>query len=426
MRIALDLSVVQTPHRMRGIGATAINFVNNLSEQSKQDHQFIIFLYEDGQDEALQLFNLNDVKYEIALVPPIKRANYSLPGRLKIINGFINNYKKLRTVHRGDRRFNSSNIDVFIQFDQLGPLPSTRKIKKVRILYDVIPYVLANDYLWSYSIARKHGDSRKSALRKHIHRILYKVKTRAAAKQADILISISEHTKKDFEKYLGIKRKRIHTIHLGVNTKTNIASEYPGFNEYSENSWGYLPKKIDLRDKPFLLFVGGADPRRRLNDLVAAFNNLRAEGKDIRLVLAGDTMTGARSIPVIETQKYIYNSSYVKDVVFLGFIDENQKDWLYQNTLAFVYPSIYEGFGLPILEAMQYGAPVITYNNSSISEIAGDAAIYVEDGYLGIREKSEQLLSDSSIAQRYAKKGKKQAEMFTWESTVTKIISLLV
>lgn len=426
MRIALDLSVVQTPHRMRGIGATAINFVNNLSNEAKKDHQFIIFLFEEKSDEALGLFNLEGVNYEVRFISPHKRVSYPLPGRLKIINGIINNLKKLTVVYTGSKEFDVSNIDSFLQFDQTGPLPSTRKINKARILYDVIPYVLESDYLWTYVTARKHGDSRKSAIRKHLHRVLYKIKTKAAAKQADILISISEHTKADFEKYIGLNPKRIQTVHLGVVQKSKASKEYPEFNEYVENSWGYLPKKIDLREKPFLLFVGGADPRRRLNDLMAAFNNLRAEGNDIRLVLAGDTMTGARSIPVTETQKYFINSSYISDVSFLGFIDESQKDWLYQNALAFVYPSIYEGFGLPVLEAMQYGTPVITYSNSSIPEIAGDVALYVNDGYLGIRKKAKQLLDDPSISKDLAKKSKNQAELFSWESTVTKILSLLV
>jgi glycosyltransferase involved in cell wall biosynthesis len=427
MRIALDLSVIQTPHRMRGIGATALNFVNNLSEDAKKEHQFIIFLYHEGQDEALQLLNLSGMEYRVELIAPAKTSSYRLPGRLRIINGLINNFRKLATIYRGDERFNGlTDIDAFLQFDQLGPLPSARKIKKARILYDVIPYVLGDDYLWSYSVARKYGDSRKSALRKHVHRVLYKVKTRAAAKQADVLISISEHTKRDFEKYMGIKPKNIDVVHLGINDKKSVSKNYPEFKEYAPNSWGYLPKPIDLREKPFLLFVGGADPRRKLNHLVAAFNNLRGEGNDIRLILAGDTMTGARSIPVLETQKYISHSSYIEDIVFLGFIDEAQKDWLYQHAVAFVYPSVYEGFGLPVLEAMRYGTPVITYDNSSISEIAGDAALFTKD-FQGIAENVRKLIrySDEDRSKTYSKLGIRQAQKFSWAQTSTSITNLL-
>lgn len=164
------------------------------------------------------------------------------------------------------------------------------------------------------------------------------------------------------------------------------------------------------------MFVGGADPRRRLVDLVAAFNNLRAQGHDIKLVLAGDTMLGAFMVPHLELQEYLKHTSYLDDIHFVGFVNDAQRDWLYQNALAFVYPSLYEGFGLPILEAMQYGTPVVSYNNSSISEISGDAAIIVND-YYNIVEVVNKLLTDTEQYKRLVSAGKKQAAKFSWQET---------
>lgn len=424
MRIGLDLSVIQTPHRMRGIGATAINFVNNMPEDLKKQHTFVIYLYKDEQEAALELLDLSGMNYTIQNLQEAAFVKLTLPGRLNIINGMLSNFQKVLNIFSGDPRIqNLDNIDAFLQFDQMAPLPKAKHIKTALILYDIIPYVMEADYLWTYRTARRHSDSRKSAVRKHVHRYLYKFKTRAIAKSADVLIAISQHTKDDFIKHLGIKTSRIEVVHLGISQLPISANDKtPEFKEYLENSWGYFPKPINLTDKPFLLFVGGADPRRKLNDLVAAFNNLRAEGKNIRLVFAGDTMKGPHAIPIIETQKYIASSSYLDDIVFLGFVDENQKAWLYQNTMAFIYPSIYEGFGLPVLEAMQYGAPVITYSNSSITEIVGDAAITAKS-FLDIKNNVDLLLNDINLRKNMSNQGIQHAKNFSWETTAKNFIA---
>lgn len=425
MKIGLDLSVIQTPHRMRGIGATAINFVNNLSDELKKQHEFVIYLYEAGQAEALELLVLTGLRYEIRYLVPDTPFMLKLPGRLKIINGLLNNVKKVASIYTGDPRIKDlSDVDSFLQFDQSAPLPRSSNIKTALILYDIIPYVLESYYLWSYKTARRLQDSRKSALRKHMHRVLYKFKLKAVAKRADALIAISKHTKDDFVKYLKLPASRIQVVHLGIKTRSPEKAKYPEFKKFIENAWGYFPKPIDLREKPFLLFVGGADPRRRINDLVAAFNNLRAQGQDMRLVMAGDTMKGPHAIPIMETQKYLADSSYLDDIVFLGFITEEQKNWLYQNALAFIYPSVYEGFGLPILEAMRYGTPVITYDNSSIREIADDAVLYAQD-YLSIMDNVKQLIDDKTVRGRLAKSGTMQASKFSWASTARDIVECI-
>jgi glycosyltransferase involved in cell wall biosynthesis len=425
MNIGLDLSVIQTPHRMRGIGATAINFVNSLPAELKQQHKFVIYLYPEGRDEAIKLLGLEGMDYEIRDLEPLKPLHFNLPGRLKILNGLLNNAKRLLNIYTGDPRVdNLTDVDTFLQFDQNSPLPRSRHVKTALILYDIIPYVMESEYLWTYKTGRKQADSRKSAFRKHIHRSLYKFKTKAVTKRADILIAISQHTKNDFIKYFGLKDSQIQVVHLGIKPSGQKEILYPGFNHYIENSWGYFPKPIDLTDKPFLLFVGGADPRRRLNDLVAAFNNLRAQGIDIRLVFAGDTMKGPHAIPILDTQKYIASSSYLDGMVFLGFISEDQKGWLYQNSLTFVYPSIYEGFGLPVLEAMGYGTPVITYSNTSLQEISQDAALYASN-YLDIYDQVKTLLTDHSLRKKLRATGLAQSQKFLWEKTSSKIIGLL-
>ena len=146
---------------------------------------------------------------------------------------------------------------------------------------------------------------------------------------------------------------------------------------------------------------------------------------DINLVLVGDTMLGETNIHNDTVRDYLKkNSSYNGDIYFLGYVDQSSLEWLYEHALAFVYPSTYEGFGLPILEAMRYGTPVVTYSNTSIYEVAGEAALYA-DGYLGIAEAVTRLLGDSNLRKKYASLSKNRAGNYKWENTATEIVTLL-
>lgn len=135
-------------------------------------------------------------------------------------------------------------------------------------------------------------------------------------------------------------------------------------------------------------------------------------------------MFGPTQVANPSLQAYLSDTAYPDDILFLGFTDDNTKDWLYENALAFVFPSVYEGFGLPVLEAMRYGTPVITYNNSSISEIAGDAALYA-DGALGIAEGVRSLLADDHLRKHLAQAGMKQVSSFSWRKTVNSILDVI-
>lgn len=427
MNIGLDLSVIQTPHRMRGIGATAINFINSMPKEVKQAHTFVLFLEKDGETEALSLLKLEGLTYEVRYLSKAKLVRLPLPRKLRLITSALNVALKLYEGRIGDPRITEiSDLDAYLQFDQMQALPRrNRKVKFGIIMYDLIPYVMETEYLWNYWTARERGCSRKGAIRKALLRRRYIHQVQLAGKRADLLFAISEYTKHDLVKYAGIPAKKIIVTHLGIDqslpakAKTDVH-----FSREIENSWGHFPQKTVLDDKPFLLFLGGADPRRKLIDLFAAYNNLKAQGYDIRLVLAGDTMQGPKSLPTAELQKYVSGDSYNDDIYFLGFVSDEQREWLYNNALALVYPSVYEGFGLPILEAMRYGTPVITYKNTSIEEVAGDAALFAHDSNT-IKMAVDRLMSDSSMRKAMQTAGKRQAQAFAWSDTVNKIVKRL-
>lgn len=379
--IGIDLTPIQGPHRMRGVGATAINIMRHLSDKDQKGRHFVLYLYDQDKQGALDLVNAEHLlSYEVRIVEPAQ----PLPPSITTKAGLLHAPTRLRNaiINRrlGDRRITHlDDIDVFLQFEQ-DVLPP-RGVRSVVVAYDLIPYVLEDDYLWNYQTARhKHHYSRRGALKAHLKRSLYLSKIKAVMNRAKKIVAISEHTKQDFVKYLGLSQNKIEVVHLGVSEHDAKTQQKPkSVERYVSSSWGDVKITTPLPDTPFLLFVGGADPRRKLADLVFAFNLLRAQGHHLHLVLAGDTMLGPNSIPNDEARRALLSSSYLDDIHMLGFVDEPTREWLYQNTLAFVYPSTYEGFGLPILEAMHYGSPVITYKNSSIAEIGGDKAIYVSD-----------------------------------------------
>lgn len=426
--IGIDLTPIQGPHRMRGVGSTVINVLLHVSKEDKAQHRFVFYTHEEGRDEALKLIDAKSFPgHEVRNVAPAR----PLPPSIKTPQGLAHLPRRIKELlidrKLGTKRITElDGIDTFLQFEQDVVPPSPDKVRSTAVAYDLIPYVLESDYLWSYTTARKaHNYSRRGALKAQVKRTLYLATIRSAMQRAHKVIAISEHTKKDFMKYVGIPSEKISVCHLGVSDKKVTKQAKPSSVErYVGTSWGDVKISTKLPDTPFLLFVGGADPRRKLADLVHAFNLLRAQGHDLHLVLAGDTMLGPNSVPNDEARKALLGSSYLDDIYQLGFVNDATREWLYQNALAFVYPSRYEGFGLPILEAMRYGTPTLTYRNSSLQEIADSLAIFASDPVAIQRSVSELLKSgkDPSLAKSVSA----QASRFTWKSTSKNIVSKIL
>jgi len=396
MTIGLDLSSLQGPHRMRGIGYTLLNFINNISAADREKHAFVFYAYPSSDEKSpLNILNLEGMNYEIRELKHRRKITKQLPGRLNLFVSALNQLIELKDLYFGDSRIKDlSGVNFFLQTDQSQHLPRRKwGLRKGLVIYDIIPYVLEWEYLWNYATARQRGFSRKAALRVHARRWLYGHKIKVNTRRAKTLFSISEHTKQDFVNYLGTASKKIVVTPLGVNVTMDHSKENTSLKHYVKTSWGYVRRALTLDpDTHFVLYVGGADRRRRLDDLVSAFNILRAQGHDFKLLLAGDSMQGPENISTEEIQYAFKMSSYKEDVIFMGFIDDTTRDWLYSHARAFVFPSRYEGFGLPVLEAMSYGTPVISYKNAATIEVAGDAPVYV-DGLEGLVDSLRSLLS---------------------------------
>lgn len=425
MKIGIDLSVLQSHHKYRGIGSVIVNFLNNLDEKDKKKYSFVFFVEEKDQDEAFEQLTLDGVKYETRILVNKKYA--ALPGPLNIIPKAFHKAQGFAQYYTGDPRLSRAtlkDIDHFIQFDQNRKLPSGASRSNVLFLHDIIPYVMESDYLWSFKTARLNGRSFKGSVKFAFLRFQYVSRIKINARRADILLANSQHTKSDFVNHLGIPAKKIVVTPLGMNISTSKTAD-PQLSSYRSTMWGDVKTPLDALKKPYLLFVGGTDHRRKMTDLLAAFNNLRARGHDISMIISGDAVKGVKDIKNPVMKKYLEeNTSYADDTHLIGYITNDQRDWLYQHALAFVFPSVYEGFGLPVLEAMSQGAPVITYNNTAIAEAAGDKALFAT-GPLDIIDHVETLLEKPSFRETISKEGRAHAEQFTWSKTKDGILRAL-
>lgn len=421
MRIGIDISPLQSGHRMRGIGSVVINFINNLDDEARQKNSFIFYTVRNRDKDiskALKLLNLEGLNYEISYIDAPPEAHITrLPKLIRIPLKIFKKFIELRRFNYG-ARVGRQDIDVFLHTDQSLSLPRFSEAKKIMIAYDIIPYVMEWDYLWSYDTARVKGLSIKSAIKCQLRRWLYMTKLKSNVRRADHVLSISQHTKEDLQKFLKTPPNKITVTPLGVNLPSPRQNTKPSLARYYQTSWGYFPKPFQLDTQtPFILFVGGADRRRRLEDLITAFNHLRAQGQPLKLILAGDSMQGPENISTLEIQNTLKQSSYLDDIIFLGFVDEDVRDWLYKNALAFIYPSKYEGFGLPVLEAMIYGCPVICYRNGAVEEVAGNRPIYAEDQN-DLRQNIEKLLaSTKKEVEDIRQNNIEHAKKYSWNKT---------
>jgi glycosyltransferase involved in cell wall biosynthesis len=228
-------------------------------------------------------------------------------------------------------------------------------------------------------------------------------------KKADVIIADSYATKKDIIEYFGIREEKIRVIHLGVESRFCPIENVDEFR--LENS---LPSKM-------ILNVGTLEPRKNVVSLIKAFKKLREKGfKDYKLVIAGE-----RGWLYEEIFKEVGHSDLKQDILFLGVVADEDLPMLYNCAEIFVYPTLYEGFGLPPLEAMACGTPVITSNTSSLPEVIGDAGIMVDPTDINsLCESMYILLTDKELWNRMSNMGRERSRMFSWEKTSKKILKV--
>lgn len=240
----------------------------------------------------------------------------------------------------------------------------------------------------------------------------YSKQIKQCLKWTDLVLTISENSKKDIVNYFQVNPDSVYV--------TPLASQYHA--DYLVNiDIEQLQQRINYNFKqPYLLFVSTIEPRKNLITLIDAFNLLKQNYHiEHNLVLIGQK--GWHYKPIFE---HIANSPWNTSIYHLDYLPNELVALFYKNAEVFVYPSYYEGFGLPVLEAMTLGAPVITSNTSSLPEVVADAAIKIDPhDATSLAEAILQVISDSQLRNQMIERGQKRAKLYTWEKTAKATIA---
>ena len=233
-----------------------------------------------------------------------------------------------------------------------------------------------------------------------------------AVHSADMILSVSEHTKKDIIDIYDVPEEKIQ-----VTYQTYRRPEYV---EDASFDPVYLKSK-KLKSQKYILFVGNIEPKKNIKALITAMGFIDSEYK---LAIVGRKAWLAED-QLVDLDKYLATKDgdkLKKRYVFLDYVSESELAVLYRNATCLVFPSLYEGFGLPVLEAMQNDCPVICSRMSSLPEVAGDAALYVDPyRHAEIRDQIETLISNPERRQKLIEKGRQRVDFFSPDNYVTRL-----
>lgn len=230
------------------------------------------------------------------------------------------------------------------------------------------------------------------------HLIMLKIK-----KRADKIITISKFSKQEIINLYGIDKSKIEIVYLATDQSDLTILPKPEYDKY-------------------LLYIGRIERKKNVLNMVKAFDLIKDKYPKMKFLLAG-----SYGNQINEIEKYIKQKDMEDRVKLLGYIEKNHLKSLLKNSTVFIFPTLYEGFGMPILDAMNFGVPVVTSVGNPHQEIGGDAAIYV-DPYLPDRISVGilKLLNSDELRKKMSEKGKIQATKFKWKETAEKTIDILV
>lgn len=373
INICIDLRPLETSNKFRGFGYYIYNLVNALlAIDKKNNYLFIVYskenpIYKEHHDRnSTSFITINKPKFR--------------PRFWWLVDQFVLNNLVRKT-----------SPDVFVSLDMAVPLllVAQKRIKLISTIYDLIPLAMAKEY--NFPIDKT---------------LEFRTKYFAAAK-CNRILTISNYSKSDIEKYLHVSDHKITVIYGAVSRD---------FKPFSSSQNQSIRQKY-TRGKKYFMVIGdfyGIDPRKNYLLTTNSFAQVIKKYKDLSdYVLlfvgqSGGTFSEYSKI-ISEAEKL----SIRDKVIFTGFVSQEELPMVYSGAEAMLYPSNYEGFGLPILQAMACGCPVVTTTSTSIPEVAGSAAVMInsqkpEDLVLALRK----ITTDRS---KLVAAGYKNIKRFSWE-----------
>ena len=366
MKIGIDA-------RMYGVGFTGIGrytaeLIKNLAELD-HENEYVLFM----RKEAYEEFECPNERFQKRVADFPHYSTGEQLGFLKVLNR-----EKLDLVH-------------FTHFN-------------APVLYRRPFVVTIHDLTLSFFPSKK--------MNRFYHRKAYNAVIRHVTKGAKQIMAVSENTKKDLIHTLKVPEEKIQVIHNGVSKK---------FGETAPTSRPEMMKKMRL-SKPYFLYTGVWRDHKNVVGMIKAFAafNQSVNGQ-YELVITGRHNPTYREVP--DTIKSL---GIQDDVHLVGLVSEEDLHALYLNALAYVFPSFYEGFGLPPLEAMQCGTPTLVSNTSCMPEICGEGNSLFFDPYNidDMQAKMRQVVSDPSLRQRLIDRGRERVKAFSWEKMTQEVLEV--
>ncbi|MGA3018068.1 MAG: glycosyltransferase family 1 protein [Bryobacteraceae bacterium] len=287
----------------------------------------------------------------------------------------------------------------------------------VHIPHNRVPLLMIRPYVVTvHDLASLFFDPGQSKLRIQLRRF----RLRRGLERASRVIAVSDTTRRDVENMMGVAAQRIRRVYNAPD---------PGFIECGgageEEKRRLIMERYQIQ-YPFLLYAGNIRRHKNIPRLVEAFAVVRAElashpvYRDLHLIIIGDTLSRYPAV-----RQTVIRTHGEQAVRFLGFVPFETLRCFYQSAAAFVFPSRYEGFGLPPLEAMACGAPVVTSNASSLPEIVGDAAILVNpENVFDIAHGIKAALVDEGLRAELIRRGREQASRYSWARTAKQVLEI--
>lgn len=263
------------------------------------------------------------------------------------------------------------------------------------VFYDLIPFLFREHYLdrWSQEFRERYARRIEALKQSHVR-----------------ILTCSEHTRKDLVTHMGFQEDRLYPILAGLDRNSGPAPP-PESIQKVRAEWGL--------EGPFFLVVGALDYHKRFDISIQAFAQVRLS-HPVQLVVVGSLDN-----PSVRAWRDHFREQGVRSTLFTGFLPRSELECLYRSATALLFPSAYEGFGLPILEAMALGCPVITNTASSLPEVAGNAALLVPPGDpVAMAKAMLALLEDESLRHELKARGIAQASRFTWEAVARKTLEV--
>lgn len=370
MRIGVDARMYRS--EIAGIGRYSQNLIKNLLKLD-QDNQYVFFMTQKDADEFKATSESKNPNVEI-VIAEIK--HYSIAEQTKL-SGIIKKEKP--------------DLMLFLHFNH----PVNYKGKFISVIHDLT--------LIKFPDTAKRTNALK--------RMAFSYVMKKACKNATKIIAISENTKRDIEEIFHIDSGKIEVIYEAGDDKTIL--------ECTQENVSRIEKKYDITS-PVILYVGQFRPHKNIPSLVDAFALVRKE-MPCKLVLVGKIDSSHQRV-----FDSIDRSGYKNDIIMPGFVTDEELACWYKIASVFVFPSLYEGFGLPGLEAMQAGTPVVAANNSVLPEVYKDGAIYFDPFQTEeISAKIKAVLSSETLKCDLIRKGKIVAQGFTWQKTAEKTLKVI-